>query len=229
MVWLFAAVVALAVGSCNAERVVLFQDGGAVTQCTQAFEAPLGAPCRLTESCERRSPTSPECCTEFAACADGGLVRSRACQAGCGRSCTADSECGFAMICEERCGTCPDTSACPACPRDWQPLDRNGCPTCDCGPPRDCSLGIRCDADGEVGRCYQGQACARGCDPDDLACCNLVCALPGCPEPAPSGCVTACAQCRGQPCTLDDCVCESGRWVCLELCQEPSAASLPCR
>ncbi|MBP6631323.1 MAG: hypothetical protein KBG28_25610 [Kofleriaceae bacterium] len=214
---------AAAVAACTGEQAVLFQDAGVVTSCAQAFTPMPGDRCLLAAPCTQPSPTDPTCCTDFAYCTDGVLARDTVCDPSCATPCMTDRECPFgSATCDgTRCVACtpPGPNGCDPCPPGWEPLQRNGCPTCECAPARECDPMQGCPNDPMTPQCYTSQSCAAGCAPGDPTCCTNVCAAPGCPEPAPVGCFMTCdPQTMCGLCAADDCDCVGGRWTCTPVC-----------
>jgi hypothetical protein len=203
--------------ACTDERRVLEDPEGLVSSCANAFAEPAGAPCVLAGRCERAASSNPLCCTEVATCSAHALVLTTECDPAC--DCDSDGDCPFgqATCGEIRCEPCAPTSLCPACPAGWVRLERNGCDTCQCGPPSACMTpGEACGAD-QV--CYAGQSCASGCDATVEGCCSNACAASGCLGDAPVGCHTPCTDgCTS--CATSTCRCEARTWVCDSICAE---------
>lgn len=233
-------VAVLAVAGCTVSHQV-FGDDDPITTCEQVWltGAP-GDPCELAGTCERDAPTDPMCCIQFAYCRMGELVMDTTCNPDCA-TCADDHACapGSAVCNGMACEPCPpDPSGggCTAmCPPGWATLTRNGCPTCECAPPSECTAAdgtVMCDPNGSQ-LCYPGARYAdQGCAPDDLGCTANVCSEPGCPAPAPLGCFTACDITNptcGQ-CATDHCECDpsTGSWSCTQICIDQYPQSLTC-
>jgi len=218
---LLAAGVLLSLPACTAERQVLDNPSGVVTTCDQVWNGSQpGAACAFTDRCTRATPAEPTCCTDVGLCTNGALELSQSCRPEC--NCSDDSACTFGeAICEGRCQACPSTDLCPACPADWVPLARNGCPTCRCGPASRCDVpDALCDP-GAPAICYAGASCAAGCDASVPGCCSNTCAERGCTAPAPLGCLTTCPAENGCAlCATTACTCLQGRWECTAVCVE---------
>jgi hypothetical protein len=219
---LLAAWVAGLVAACTAERQVLQNPAGVITSCDAVWNgAQKGAPCSFADRCERGTPGDSICCTDLATCVDEVLVLDQTCRTEC--NCSDDSQCAFgAELCEGRCFACPSTDVCPPCPDGWVPLQRNGCATCQCGPPPQCDTpGELCDPTGPGTVCYSGASCAEGCGANVPGCCSNTCAALGCSDPAPIGCVTACRPELGcSLCATSSCSCVDSAWVCDAICVE---------
>jgi hypothetical protein len=238
---ILAAVVALA--GCTVSHEVLHGDDLPVTTCDQVWESGApGDPCTLTAPCTREDPTDPMCCTAYAYCRMGELVMDTTCNPDCS-SCIDDHSCveGAAICLGMTCEPCPSDpggQTCPPCPPGWINLTRNGCETCECSPPGECTLpgpdgngGCQMDPNGE--QCYPGARFADpGCAPDDAGCVANVCSAPGCTSPAPLGCFTSCdatmptcSQCATTSCECDP---ATGTWSCLSICIDDTPQSLTC-
>jgi hypothetical protein len=221
------ALLALVLGACTADAVVLDDPKGVVVTCDQAWQAPPGQPCALAGPCDRDSPFDPTCCTDYAYCAMGTLVVDTACAPSCG--CADDRACTYgAQICDaDVCIACPSIAACATCPVGWVPLQRNGCPTCACAPPPACDVpGDVCPAaPDEV--CYAGASCADKCDASTPGCCSNICAAPGCQGPAPVGCFTDCPPELGcdRVCATAACKCDGAGWTCDAVCVDQVTVS----
>jgi hypothetical protein len=215
-------VIAVLVAGC-AEFTALENPDGVVVTCDEAFSAQDGADCALAGPCERPLPANPACCTDYAYCTTSGLVVESVCSPDC--ACEVDTSCSYgeAMCTNSVCAPCPATDACPPCPEGWMPLLRNGCASCECAPPSQCdALGENCSDEQQI--CYAGASCAAGCDATQPGCCDNVCALPGCTDPAPVGCYTDCPPELGcELCATDHCICDGLRWTCDALCVEDVA------
>jgi hypothetical protein len=210
----------LLVAGCTAERQVLDNPAGVVTTCDEAWSAAAGAACALPDRCERATPGDATCCTDVATCMPAGLVLDQSCRPEC--NCTSDAACTFgAQICRGHCVACPPTDLCPPCPDGWVALERNGCATCQCGPPPQCDTPeASCAPDDPNRVCYAGASCASGCDAAVPGCCSNACAARGCTGPAPLGCVSStCAPGNGcAVCATTSCTCVDTRWVCEAAC-----------
>jgi hypothetical protein len=219
-------VLALLAG-CTVESQVLYvADASLLLTCEEAFQAGGGAVCPAELRCTRPSGDPAGCCSEFAVCVGGQLVIDQVCSPEC-KPCMDDSGCPYgAATCNgERCEACPDPALCPPCDDGLVPLLRNGCMTCFCAPPSQCSGPEEC---GDTRTCYPGASCAEGCLPGDPGCCANVCAAidPPCPEPAPLGCYMDCdAMPNCDACLATACECVEGRWSCSAGCGYSTA---PC-
>jgi hypothetical protein len=213
-------------GACTVERTLLDNPHGIITSCRDAWEQGTpGAPCALDAPCARPSPDESACCTDTASCPAGALWLERACRPEC--ACRDDAQCAFGRtICVDlRCQACPPTDVCAPCPPRWVRLTRNGCATCQCGPPSQCDHPMEpCMDGGSAGRpgiCYPGESCAAGCDPWQPGCCSNACSQEGCAMPAPLGCLTECppdVACGA--CAADSCECDGARWMCAPICAD---------
>jgi hypothetical protein len=205
---------------------VLTNPDGVITSCAAVWNgAEKGAPCSFGDRCERATPGDDACCTDLVSCVDDMLVFDQSCRTEC--NCAVDTECSFgAEICEGRCVACPSIDVCPPCPTGWVALARNGCPTCQCGPPPQCDVpGDLCDAAAPDTVCYAGASCAEGCDAKVPGCCSNACATRGCPEQAPVGCVTECQPGMGCAlCATSSCSCVDGAWSCDQVCVDNLAS-----
>ncbi len=188
-----------------------------VDNCEEAFIVDVGTTCLTGLWCEVPVPDVP-CCTVTAQC-DAGAVLERTESCDCA-SCEDDSGCAFGVqTCDAgMCVDCPIEAACDACPDGLLWLDRNGCTTCVCAPPTECSPTGECD----VGACVRGDRCSDGCPAEDYGCCSSVCDFNAgeCPTPVPQGCEIACdaahQDCGG--CVTIDCNCVGGEWSCGQIC-----------
>jgi hypothetical protein len=209
--------VALAAGGCTVSRDVLVD---MVTTCPAALAGEPGELCAFDGLCSEQSPGgSANCCQDTAYCANGRLVVAHDCNPDC-TPCVDDHQCQRgAAICDGKvCEPCTANPICPtACPAGWVHLQRNGCETCDCAPPRTCDATMPACASG---LCYPGAACAAGCAPGDSGCCADECAMPGCPLPVPTGCLATCPPTMTgcQVCATDACTCMAGKWQCTIVC-----------
>jgi hypothetical protein len=216
--------------ACTVERDVLV-DSPRVTTCAAALAATTGEPCAFEGTCMQASPTNALCCSDTAVCQADAVVADHTCKPECS-PCTDDSQCPFgAAICTgTACEACPSTSTCPVCPLQWKRLERNGCPTCDCGPPTTCNAtSLACS--GATSMCYPGARCTPGCVANDPGCCTSECAAPGCglAGPAPVGCLATCTGPQTasgcNTCAADHCDCVSGAWHCTPTCANGTQAS----
>ncbi|MFT3924277.1 MAG: hypothetical protein QM778_17205 [Myxococcales bacterium] len=142
-----------------------------------------------------------------------------------GDRCKDDTDCGESALCTDgECTMCPAHSACVACKPGWTYLSRNGCLTCECGPPTQCVE----DVCGSSMICVRGAICASGCE--RLDCCANLCAEAGCVEPAPLGCTFKCqdAACN-YACNAEKCLCDTTtkEWVCYGGCADDPGAMCP--
>lgn len=227
-----AALLVLLLG-CTQQQAVL-SIVTEVTDCAEAFRAPPGSPCDLVDVCKQPNPDDPMCCTETAYCTPMGLVVDRSCNPDCS-TCFDDTGCapGAAICVGGTCTPCPPPINCAPCPMGWEPLRRNGCETCDCAPVTECKIdrsdpmapASMCVDPNEV--CYPGERCTAGCAPSDDCCAN-VCAAPGCPEPAPLGCLVACSDPNCMQCAAEACECVNGTWQCAERCVDGSGVTASC-
>ena len=208
--------------ACTVDTAVLIvPDAGGSTTCAQVLAGGEGVACVGELRCERPVPLDPACCAEFVVCI-GNQVTSlcdpcKACEDD--RGCPA----GVEMCINHQCKSCLDPSQCPPCPPDFEPLLRNGCPTCFCAPRSECHSPDECLP---TDSCYPGQVCAAGCAPGDLACCANACGstAPTCQSLAPVGCEMRCPP--GSPCpscVAMKCHCDGGVWSCLPGCGPPPA------
>ena len=210
----------LGLAACTVDATVLAAlDAGGARDCVQAWAAGAGTACAGELLCDRPSPASPSCCTQYLYCSGDKLVGEESCPF-CA-PCTSDLECEFALaLCvADQCERCPPEDVCPPCEDGFVPLLRNGCNTCFCAPPSECSDPSDC-LPPEM--CYQGMTCAKDCALDDMTCCANACASadPPCLERAPIGCAMACAD-LGLPCPLcaaASCECVLGEWRCTPIC-----------
>jgi len=220
-----AMVTALLLAACT-ETVQVLQpeadarpsaDAAGVATCAQAFASDSGAACEPGLSCERPDPDQL-CCTELAVCLEGGVLqRSLSCACG---ACVDDGGCepGVQVCDGNACVDCPTAETCDACPAGLIWLERNGCTTCVCAPPTECTSTGSCD----VGECVRGARCSDGCPEGDFGCCASVCDVDPaeCVAPAPLGCDVPCDvvddTCGN--CVTVDCVCDAGAWTCGQIC-----------
>jgi hypothetical protein len=106
------------------------------------------------------------------------------------KPCGGDRDCGPHSVCMM--GTCAACDAvsntCEAqCLSGWESIAviRNGCPACQCVPPRGCASDSEC-APGDV--CYAGVACAPDCKRSPACCRGNLCGVPGCAGTDKIGC-----------------------------------------
>ncbi|MBX3273385.1 MAG: hypothetical protein KF729_24190 [Sandaracinaceae bacterium] len=145
----------------------------------------------------------------------------------CLAPCRTDADCARgAQWCEEgRCVECDNSGlvCLIRCPHGWTTYQRNGCSPCECAPANDCEADRDC---GAREHCYAGAFCwcpGGGRSPE--CCRGNVCAIAGCPEPPPTGCVTRGCP-RGEACVVDasacapsGCTCSgAGAWSCTRDC-----------
>lgn len=183
--------------------------------------------CDFTGVCALDVPVA-ECCSELVACVHGVLSVNLYCDDGCMPACTTDAQCtpGAAFCNGMVCEACPEPNTCAACPMGTTQLERNGCLTCDCGPPSQCdrATGMVCDPGG-MQICYPGQRCGVGCQAGEAGCCLDVCGLPGCASPAPLGCDTPCPVELGcAECQAVACRCDGMAWTCDAVCAPTTGA-----
>jgi hypothetical protein len=191
--------------------------------CADVFsKAHAGDACKLEKDCSQ----DLKCSRQIARCVNGVLFFST--EDGC-PDCKDDLECGSQVLCiDGHCTACPVPKNCPACPGDYKYLTRNGCQTCECGPPPECvAAKAGCDSGYQ---CMLGAYCVQGCS--RLDCCVNVCAEPGCAEPAPLGCLMECddTSCDG-PCKAEVCYCDldTKSWTCKGFCAGDAASITPCK
>lgn len=218
---------ALALAACTSPIPVLQLP--VLSSCDLAQLGESGDPCNFSGACFWSETTSSDgCCTVRGTCAQGRLSATRMdCRPQC-EVCGIDFECvyGEAVCNDSRCTPCPELDAsCAPCFPGWVPLGRNGCPSCDCAPPSQCSL-LNPSSCPSPNTCHLGSRCAEGCDAPD--CCVNLCTGSQCSGPAPEGCPVSCRitpDCSA--CALEGCVCTPasgggiGRWTCHERCVEP--------
>jgi hypothetical protein len=176
-----------------------------------------GDPCKFEQECLQKT----ECALITADCVNGLLVFTYP-----GTSCNTckdDTGCKDGQWClKNQCVDCPKSSGCPDCPKGWTTLSRHGCPTCECGPPSECTTNDEC-AGGLT--CTQGQLCVADCN--RLDCCANICSIAGCKGAPPVGCAMKCddPSCD-YTCQASFCKCDpgTGAWVCAPSCPSPSAS-----
>ena len=217
-----SALAALALAACVTEDADVLQEGTPLLSCADVpGRISDHQACLFTDACVVPTPADPTCCQTIASCVAGTLDLASYCQPGCA-ACMDDSGCvAGRQVCDgNTCVACPDTSNCAPCAPGLAPLTRNGCPTCTCAPPSECSFADPATCPNE--ECYPGLVCAPGCFPGDPSCCANVCATPGCPSPAPLGCDTDCGSnptmCAS--CVIGACACVMGQWSCTATCGE---------
>lgn len=167
--------------------------------------ARVGDACSGITSC---SAADAGCCVEQVRCSSGVIsLVTRDCTA-CG-TCAEDRECGTREWCVAgRCQSCPEVTNCRACLLPQVQLMRNGCRTCDCGPPSECGgCGERA--------CVESRYCQAGCS--GAGCCVLQCEAPSC-GPGVVGCAMPCGAVPCRFCVASRCVCEAGSWRCEPVC-----------
>jgi hypothetical protein len=183
--------------------------------------------CAFTGVCALPLPAAPACCSEIVTCSGGVLGVHLYCADTC-VTCTGDLDCprGESLCDGEQCAACPDPRACAPCAMGTTQLVRNGCATCECGPPSECEPADNTGCDpGDMLRCYPGQRCLAGCQPGESGCCINACALPGCASPAPLGCDTPCPIELGcQSCQAAACRCDGMAWTCDAVCAPATGA-----
>lgn len=216
-----AVAVALAMlAACVTEDGDVLQQGTPLTSCDQvAMRTSDEQACTFSGACAISTPSDPACCQVLASCVAGTLSLERYCEPGCGE-CMDDTTCERgATVCDGgRCVACADPDECTPCAAGLVPLERNGCATCICAPPSECSLDPA-ECMGEL--CYPGMLCAPGCAPEDPGCCANACAPAGCPSPAPLGCDTVCpVELNCESCVTGACECVRDTWVCRAVCGE---------
>lgn len=219
-----AALAVLTLTACVAADQPVLTAGPTLTSCDAVLTrtSDLQA-CDFDGVCSWSDPADPDgmaCCTYFAVCAEGRLLVEPMCPGDC-QACTQDDQCpaGVAWCDGVSCTTCPDSSMCADCAPGTVPIERNGCNTCACAPPSQCSDPLGCTGPDES--CYRGQVCADGCAPGELTCCANVCAAPGCSEPAPLGCLTDCPMDMScLQCMASGCACSNGVWQCTAVCSD---------
>jgi hypothetical protein len=232
---------AVALGACTTEHQLFGDDDAILTTCSDVWAT--GEPddaCDLSEPCARDAPGDPLCCTQFAYCRMGLLVMDQTCNPSCVQ-CVDDLSCapGEATCQGTSCVPCldggPAGQMCAQCPPGWVYLTRNGCQTCQCAPPSECSGpdGIVCGDPNMSEQCYMGASYADpGCSPLDPGCRADVCSIPGCAEPAPLGCFTQCDPSNPAcgTCATDTCECDpsTGTWSCTQICIDQYPQSLTC-
>ncbi len=216
-----AALAALALAGCTSSVPVF--ELPPITDCEAARLGVDGDRCDLFDRCLWSDPAPGGCCTTRATCEQSVLSIDTGCGTECGL-CGPDRDCPFGeAFCQgDRCTPCPETAPCPPCPAGWVPLERNGCPSCECAPPSQCDV-LSPATCLPPDRCYIGALCAEGCESFD--CCVNVCSNAECIPIAFEGCPTACSTISGcSECALEQCECmPGGTWVCRERCITPGS------
>lgn len=185
-----------------------------IDDCDQArAEGKDGLACSGFESCALELPP---CCSGKIVCISSVLKVIEDCSA-CS-TCSEESSCDPGTWCiSGRCDACPKADSCKACPDGLVQLERNGCPTCDCGPPP------QTDGCPPNGKPSPGKYCVAGCV--GLSCCGSQCTPEGC-GPSPAGCSMPCgAVSCGGACFATECTCSGGTtWSCTARCSPGSEA-----
>jgi hypothetical protein len=144
--------------------------------------------------------------------------------------CAMHGECAVGTLCRDnRCLECAqlaDTCADP-CDHGFRRFHviRNGCDTCECVPPSECTISTDC-ANGEV--CYAGTHCADGCN-DPTCCSGNQCSPAGCGA-APAACLAFGCSAGGQclaACEATTCECDGVSWICGSTTGGTAVASCP--
>jgi hypothetical protein len=217
----------------DADRPVSAQGGDSVCDAFCSGDAPnpqfCGAfgNCGSDADCIAQNPDRPICCTALPGC--GGTGEGACCSAvACAGTCTKDSDCPPACVCDEAAGQCRTVTCGGPCFKesDCDPLA--GC-TC-VFPSRSGSVGV----EQQLGQCILG-TCGGTCIKDS-DCSNRA---EGClcdidPTTGDGLCVTvscagACSKDADCP-TLDGCFCASGtcQTICAGRCLKTSdCADLP--
>lgn len=204
-----------------------------IRDCEVARLGAQGDACALPEPCLWTEPSGGTgCCAHRATCTNGRLLVETSCSADC-ELCGHDLDCAFGEeFCapgpeHAECVPCLPAGPCPPCPGGWVPLQRNGCPSCECAPPKQCEIfePASCPS---PDRCYIGQRCAEGCSGID--CCVNVCSGGDCVPIVWEGCPVACSATPGcGSCALEGCTCmPGGQWACRERCIPPGSVR-PCQ
>lgn len=221
-----AAGITAALAACITTDQDVLSVGVPLTACSEvAMRTSDNQACSFTDVCAEPDPTDPGCCQTFVSCQAGLLQFDRYCTTDC-QACRDDSQCvAGRQICDgNTCVACRGPAECPPCDPGLVPLTRNGCATCQCAPPSECTDGtMSCDGS-PTSICYPGMVCAPGCVPGDPGCCANVCAERGCPSPAPLGCDTICTDpgCDPGNCITTACECVGARWECTGSCGTPT-------
>lgn len=217
-----AALALAALATCSTPVRVL--EVPRITDCDLARIGAEGDACTLPEPCLWSEPAADGgCCTTRATCRGGRLSLDVGCGQAC-RDCGREADCpfGIAFCLGNQCAPCPDTEPCAPCPTGWVPLERNGCPSCECAPPSQCDVFApgTCPS---PNRCYIGAFCAEGCDSID--CCVNVCSGADCIPLVFEGCPVPCSATPGcSQCALEQCTCTpGGQWACRERCVAPGS------
>jgi len=218
------AIAALAAGlalahACTSPSAVL--ELPPIFDCEVARLGADGDLCSLPEPCVWSEPAAGGCCTTRASCPGGRLALDTGCGSECG-PCNGDDDCAFGRgFCHTgRCTPCPGAGPCAPCPPGWVPLQRNGCPSCECAPPSQCDI-LEPSTCPPPNRCYIGTRCSEACTSFD--CCVNVCSNAECIPVAPEGCAAPCRVTAGcSACALEECQClPGGVWGCRERCVAP--------
>ncbi len=178
-----------------------------LTTCEEAFmRGQVGDACQGITTCKR---DLVPCCTETLECS-GVIVGIKRDCSNCS-PCADEDACQLGTVClSGRCEPCPKVNEkCAECPDGLVPFERNGCATCDCGPPPECPP--------QASNCVPGAYCAASCT--GTACCAKFLAQPGACSPNPTGCSMECGptSCPGA-CFAAACTCEGSTWSCAAKC-----------
>jgi hypothetical protein len=201
------------------ERDVLSRSSTSFTNCDDALtRARVGELCVGLASCARDNG----CCREALECTNGIITSVKRDCTSC-PACEKESDCNLKSWClGNHCEPCPLAVECPPCPAPFVQFVRNGCATCECGPPSNCEA---CSG-AEV--CRAAQYCVDGCVGE--VCCVQRCSVPLCSTPNPEGCSTDCGTTSCGPCVARNCQCAGGTWVCERACApEVTTWSKRCR
>jgi len=204
--------VALALAGCALPSGELLTPGGPLAPLWLDCDAAL-ANARVGDACAQfvacRSADAG-CCVDLVRCSSGVISTAfRDCSA-CG-ACTDDTRCQPGQWCVDgSCQTCPEVTSCRPCLPPQVSLLRNGCRTCDCGPPSTCGS---CGAN----PCTESRYCQMGCS--GAGCCVLQCEEARC-GPSVVGCAMPCGSMPCRFCIASRCVCDVGRWRCDPVCAE---------
>ncbi len=222
-----AATAAALACACVADSGEVLVQGPVLVACEEAaLRVSDRQACAFVSGCAIPSRDEPRCCTDIVTCADGALTVQQYCAASCA-TCGADRECepGRSLCDGDVCVACPDPATCMGCAPGVTPIVRNGCTTCECGPPSECELDAPACGPMGVLTCYPGQRCGAGCRPDEPGCCLNVCSPPGCSSPAPLGCDTPCPPNAGcMSCQTSACRCDGMTWSCDAVCADRTDA-----
>ena len=152
-------------------------------------------------------------CTKKASCFNGRLSFSESCPGTC--PCQEDSACGPSEWCVDAgCQTCDEPLECPPCPSAMEHITRNGCRTCDCGPPSQCERCLTNES------CEASRYCLSGCVGD--LCCVQQCTDNSCGR-NPEGCSMDCGSLScGGDCFAEKCGCTPEGYRCVPRCSPDS-------